>query len=238
MNFSPQIHELNNLISTTDEQTGIISIWGDVGVGKTTLCFGATLKTLSDDKKVIYINTKSFFKSERFLQVKKFYPDFNNSNFLVYNPSTFSQQIKIIMNLEFLILKEIKMLKHSNIGLIVLDTASTLKTLEMSSNDVNNKMQLMLNMGLATLDYIIREYKIPVIITNRLIHQYNELSDESIEKPSNANSVNFWAKSSFKIERTNKAGYRLLILEKHPRNKLKNLKLKLSESGFDDPTNP
>jgi RecA/RadA recombinase len=140
------------------------------------------------------------------------------------------------MNLEFLILKEIETLKlpKSNIGLIVLDTASTLKTLEMRSDDVNNKMQLMLNMSLATLDYLIREYKIPVIITNRLIRQYNAISDESVEKPSNANSINYWAKTSIRIERTNKAGYRLLIFEKHPRNILKRLIIKLSESGFDE----
>jgi DNA repair protein RadB len=237
MNFSPEINKLNQLISTTDEKTGIISIWGDVGVGKTTLCFGATLQTLSHDKKVIYINTKSFFKSERFIQMKNYYTGINNSNFLIYNPSTFSQQIKIIMNLEFLILKEIKILKKSNIGLIVIDTASTLKTLETRTNDLDNKMQLMLNLSFATLDYIIREYKIPVIITNRLIRQYNETTDESVEKPSHANSINYWAKTSIKIERTNKAGYRLLIIEKHPRNKLKRLNLNLSESGFNEPTN-
>ena len=102
MKFSPLDGAINNLISTNEEKQFTISIWGDIGTGKTTLCYGASLSILIN-KKVIYINTKPFFKKQRFDQLKAFYPKFDIFNFLLYNPRNFNQMIKIIMNIEFLI---------------------------------------------------------------------------------------------------------------------------------------
>ena len=106
MRFSPQDTEINRLISQEEDGKGIITIWGDAGTGKTTMCFGASLSVLPE-KKVIYINTKPYFKLERFYQMKEYFPKYNKFNFLLYNPRDFKNLIKIIMNLEFLILKEI-----------------------------------------------------------------------------------------------------------------------------------
>ncbi|MHA1728442.1 MAG: hypothetical protein ACTSWY_06885 [Promethearchaeota archaeon] len=234
MEFSPTNKEINRLIIEDDDTRGIISIWGGVGSGKTTMCFGAALSHLSQGKKVIYINTKSFFKLERFNQMKIAYPEFDIFNFLVYNPKNFLQQVKIIMDLEFLILKEINMLGKTNIGLIILDTATTLRQLDMKLEEYNRKNQMVMNSILATLDYLLDKYNIPVIITNRSIISFENSEDIPVERPSSARTMNYWVKLSIKIERTRKVGERIVLLEKYAgtRSKLKKITVTLTDRGF------
>ena len=169
MQFSLTNQKLNSLVSSTDELASIIHIWGDIGVGKSTLCYSAALSTLAQEKKVIYISTKSHFKTARFQQISNNYPQFNEYNFLLYTPTTFSQQTEIIMNLEFLILEEIRQLKKSSIGLIILDSVSILWHLEMKSDALNQKTLRALNTLVATMDHIRRMYNIPILITNRSV---------------------------------------------------------------------
>ena len=81
LQFSLTNSNLNSVISSTDEIATLLHIWGDVGVGKTTLCYSAALSKLAQGKKVIYINTKSFFKLERFTQLKQYYPAYQKIAF-------------------------------------------------------------------------------------------------------------------------------------------------------------
>ena len=232
LQFSLTNSNINSVISTTDETATLIHIWGDVGVGKTTLCYSATLSKLAQGKKVIYISTKSFFKHERFTKLKQYYSDFDEYNFLLYTPSNFSQQTEILMNLEFLILKEINILKRTQIGLIVLDSASILWHLEMKKSEHNNKTMRALNTTIATLDYIRRTYEIPILITNRSVIRIKD--DKNIAQPANNTVMNFWAKIRMKIERTQQPAIRSFNLEMHPHhpNLPFHFRSELTEKGF------
>lgn len=254
MKFSLKNNEINSLITEEYDKTGIILIWGDTGVGKTTLCLTATLSMLSTGKKVLYINTKSFFKQERFDQMKKFYPDFNIYNFLVFSPKTLNQQTKIIMDLEFFILEEIHLLGETKIGLIVLDSATTLEQFALNyevmskkitedsgpgvkkaiqkSREYNQKLQIILTSSLATLEHVVLKYSIPVIITTRSTTRFDEVTKETIETPINPKILEYFSKISLKIERTSHTALRKLILRKHPNSKLKAVNGFLSENGF------
>jgi len=232
MQFSLTNQKLNSLISSTDETSSIIHIWGDVGVGKSTLCYGAALSTLAQEKKVIFISTKSHFKSTRFQQISKKYPQIDEYNFLLYSPTTFSQQTEIIMNLEFLILEEIRQFKKTSIGLIVLDSVSILWHLEMKSDALNQKTLRALNTLVATLDYIRRKYNIPVLITNRSVIRTQ--NNRNIPQPASNAVMEYWGKVKIKIERTVSPAVRDIILESHPAQKNLPLRIstKLNDSGF------
>jgi RecA/RadA recombinase len=219
-------------VSSTDELASIIHIWGDVGTGKTTLCYAAALSTLVQKKKVIYISTKPKFKDGRFEEMMQNYPEFDEYNFLLYTPSTFSQQTEIIMNLEFLILEEIQQLKKTSIGLIVLDSASILRHLEMKSESINQKTLRTLNTTIATLDYIRRTYTIPILVTNR--HVIRIKNDRNVVQPASNAVMKFWAKIRLKIQRTDSPAIRDIVLENHPthQNLPYRIQSKLKESGF------
>jgi hypothetical protein len=287
MEFSLSSSELNELINEEDERAGIICIWGDSGIGKTTLCFNAALSVLSKGKKVIYLNTKPEFKTERLQQIKEFYPKFDIFNLLIFNIKSYNHLILTVMDIENLILNEIKLLGKANIGLIVIDTATTLLQLTMNfdvirkkneliaerkrvdeqlkdeveehlepdesqeipnpstkkrrllpkedqnSADFNQKLQSLLNTILATLQNIHDTYGIPILITNRMTIRSLESDNRVVEKGSFANTINYWVKTSIKIERTAKTGYRNIIIDKHPRNNMKKINSKLTIKGFE-----
>jgi DNA repair protein RadB len=232
MQLSLTNQKLNSLISSKDESTSVIHIWGDVGVGKSTLCYSAALAILAQEKKVIYISTKSYFKENRFHQISKNYPPFNIYNFLLYNPTTFSQQTEVIMNLEFLILEEIRQLKTTSVGLIVVDGVSILWHLEMTSDASNQKTLRALNTLIATLDYIRRTYNIPVIITNRSVIRTQE--NRNFSQPASNAVMDYWGKIKIKIELTENPAMRDIILESHStkKNLPKRISTKLIDSGF------
>jgi RecA/RadA recombinase len=232
MKFSLTNLALNSLISSKDELASIIHIWGESGAGKTTLCFSASLSKLAQNKKVIYISTKSVFKSTRFSQLVSYYSPFDEYNFLLYHPSTFFQQMDIIMNLEFLILEEIHQLDKSSIGLIVVDGISILWHLEMKSDPSNQNTLRSLNTVLATLDYIRRTYKIPILIANRSVIRMND--DKNYTQPASNAVMEYWGKIKIKIDRTNDPSKRSIILENHPNETSlpKIISVDLTESGF------
>lgn len=232
MQLSLTNQKLNSFISSKDATASVIHIWGDVGVGKSTLCYSATLSFLTQEKKVIYISTKSHFKDARFRQISKNYAPFDEYNFILYSPTTFSQQTEIIMNLEFLILEEIRQMKKTSVGLIVVDGVSILWHLEMTSDASNQKTLRALNTLVATLDYIRRTYDIPVLITNRSVIRPQE--NRNISQPASNAVMEYWGKIKMKIERTDNPAMRDIILESHPaqKNLPKRVSTKLLDSGF------
>ena len=139
MEFSLSNTELNSLINTEDERAGIVCVWGDTGIGKTTMCFSAALSVLSKGKKVIYLNSKPEFKTERFHEMMAFYPEFDIFNLIVFNIKSYYHQILTVMDIENLILNEIKLLGKTNVGLIIIDTATTLLQLTMNFDVIRKK---------------------------------------------------------------------------------------------------
>lgn len=236
MQISSINSQLNDIINENEENKGIISVWGDVGVGKTTLCLTFALSKLAMGKKVIYIYTKPEFNKERFFQLKSAYKNFDLFNFILYTPKSVSELLDVIMSLEFLILEEKRLTGHSTIGLIVLDTCSTLFQLKIGS-DHNQEMDTKLGMILATLDFLITNYNIPAVITSRMVSKFSDSENIYIEYPAAEKVVNTFAFFSIKIERTEQVGYRELIIEKKNSEQsfIQHIrcKVKLSQFGFE-----
>lgn len=233
MQFSLTNPKLNSLVTPSEETESIIHVWSnDIGVGISTFFFAASLSKLSQGKKVIYISTKSLFKTERFQQLMQFYTPFDPYNFLLYHPTSFAQQIEIIMNLEFLILEELRLLKKSSIGLIVLDGASILRHLELKSEEHNQKSLRVYNTTIATLEFIRTTYLIPILISNRAVIRIKD--DKIISQPASNIVMEYWTKIRIKLERTDTPSLRNIKLEKHPtaQNLPIQIQTELTESGF------
>ena len=85
----------------------------------------------------------------------------------------------------------------------------------------------------AALEEINKKYNVSIILTSRSIIEFSFEVDKSLERPANPKTLDHWVKSSLKIERTSISGERILLIEKHPRLKHKNISLKLTEKGFE-----
>ncbi len=233
MQFSVSNSILNSWISSSEETASIIHIWGDdIGVGKSTLCYVAALEKLAKGQKVVFISTKSYFNTQRFQQLKQNYQPFDPYNFLLYHPSTFSQQTEIVMNLEFLFLEEIKKFNKTNIGLIILDGASILRHLEMKSEPQNQKTLRVFSTIIASLDYLRITYEIPILVSNRSVIRIKD--NQNVVQPASNAVMQYWGKISLKLQRTEDPSIRRITLERHPekQNLPIQIDVKLSDNGF------
>lgn len=234
MRFTPTNTPINDFISEKDTLSGIISIWGDVGVGKTTFCFAAALNVLNYGKKVIYISTARKFEFARLKLMLGRYRGINMEKFVVYNPDTISQLAKLVMNLEFLLLEEIRFLGKTSVGLIVLDTATGLfhTSIKSGYDSILKKQSNQLNIFLAELDKLREKYRIPIMITNRSVSSIKEDDEKVVSHQASPKTMAYWTKTSIKLERLSTPGYRAVILVKHPRNKLRKARIKLASEGI------
>ena len=214
---------LNQISEFFSPYEGIFSIWGDVGVGKTTFSLQCAHLN-STDGKVLYLYTKPTLPT---LKIKNIIS--NAFDHLIFIKCTkYETLYSLIQNLEF----ELLSMNDKKYKLIIIDSITDLYRLELSldKKEKNLILNYQLNHTLASLSFLKQKYGIEVLITNEISRRKEEL--EFIEFESGGKVMEFWVKNSIKIQRTDKLserGFKLL-------NKIKNLELELNstitESGF------
>ncbi|MHA1146946.1 MAG: hypothetical protein ACTSR8_01745 [Promethearchaeota archaeon] len=227
---------LNELIDTNTPIEGIISVWGDFGVGKTTFALQSAINNAELQKSVIYIYSKPNFPSEkvyRLLQV-------NNEqmakeildNIIFIQSLDLNDLNTIIFNLEFLILNNIKN-RDKIIDLIIIDSITDLYRIELDrfDKDRNVKLNLQLNQILANLFYINETYSIEVLLTNEVSRKEEEGSSHEVQ--SGGKVMDYWTKYVLKISRTEELNKRLIYFSRSPDEDKIEIIANLKENGFE-----
>ncbi|TFG29911.1 MAG: hypothetical protein EU532_02295 [Promethearchaeota archaeon] len=224
------ISQLNTIFDSSKLIRGIISIWGDFGIGKTTLALQSAINTAKFNK-VIFIYTKPDLPYEK---IGKFLEDDNSdvlNNILFISTPDFLDLNKIVLNLEFLILHY---LREQNIALklIVVDSITDLYRLELNreKKEKNVTLNYQLNQLLANLNYINEKYVIEVLIVNELSRRNYEDSIKEVQ--SGGKVMDYWIDYSIKISRTKKLNTRNIVLTKHPEMKNHQFLCNITENGF------
>ena len=224
------ISQLNTIFDSSKLIRGIISIWGDFGIGKTTLALQSAINTAKFNK-VIFIYTKPDFPYEK---IEKFLEDDTSdvlNNILFISTPDFLDLNKIVLNLEFLILYY---LREQNIALklIVVDSITDLYRLELNreKKEKNVTLNYQLNQLLANLYYINEKYAIEVLLVNELSRRNYEDSIKEVQ--SGGKVMDYWIDYSIKISRTKKLNARNIVLTKHPEMKNHQFLGNITENGF------
>lgn len=224
------ISQLNTIFNTSKLIKGIISIWGDFGIGKTTLALQSAINTAKFNK-IIYIYTKPDFPYKKI--GKLIVDDTSNvlDNILFILTPDFLDLNKIVLNLEFLILYY---LREQNIALklIIIDSITDLYRLELNreKKEKNVTLNYQLNQQLANLFYINEKYAIEVLVINEL--STRDSKDYIKEVQSGGKVMDYWIDYSIKISRTKKLNTRNFILTKHPEMKNHQFLCNLTKNGF------
>ena len=225
MNIFPRLNEI------IESPEGIISVWGDFGVGKTTFALQTAINMSIQGNKVIYIYSKPSFPSVRIGNILKDNLKEILDNIVFIRTTDFTDLYNIIFNLEFLILDNLKE-KANSFGLIIIDSITDLYRLELTreKKEKNVSLNFQLNQILANLSYIFETYGIEVLVVNELTRKsYN---DQSQEVQSGGKVMDFWILYTIKIERTEILNKRKLIVRKDPKNKKFELYTSLTQYGF------
>ena len=227
---------LNSVISSSEPLEGIVSIYGDFGVGKTTFALQIALDIAKKGKKVVYIYSKPNFPSEKVVDIlKDETPEGRTDildNVIFIQTKDFEDLNAIIFNLEFLVLSNLKD-KDNMLNLIVIDSITDLYRLELirDKKGENVKLNYQLNQILANLFYVNEAYYIEVLVVNEISRK--SLDDETIEVQSGGKVMDYWVKYAIKIDRTEILNERKFKLSKHPENKSLEFTSKLQEKGFE-----
>ena len=121
-------------------------------------------------KKVIYIDTEGI-SYERFKQIAGcFYKDIAK-NILIYEPMNFNEQKIAIKSIESII--------SSNIGLIILDSATSYYRYELNDEVSNINIRRELIKQINYLNILTRKYNVASIITNQV---FSNIDNNSIER--------------------------------------------------------
>ncbi len=148
--------ELDELIGGGLERKVITQFYGEPAAGKSTIALMCVVSVLKSGRSAIVIDSEGF-SVERFCQICGEDAKALSEKLLLYEPSDFDQQS--------LMIRECSSHLDSDVGIIVLDSATALYRVELtSSGEVQRRLgnQMVFLLGYA------KRLNIPVVITNQV----------------------------------------------------------------------
>jgi RecA/RadA recombinase len=227
MNFSNS--KLDSIIGSSIR---LISVWGDMGVGKTTFALQ------------IAANIAKIGNNGLFLYSKPDFPLNKIANILGDNPSEILDKIsfiyasdffilrKLVFNFEFLLLDNLNN-KGSLFKFLIIDSLTDLYRIELDKRRKKRNINLnyQLNQILATLYYIADIYNIQILLTNE-ISRIN-INNEIKEVQTGYKVMDYWILCDIKIERTETLNKRKLIINLRDKKQKYEIFSILTQQGFD-----
>ena len=218
-------YAINKLLNGGYEKDIVTMIYGPSGSGKTNLCILAMVEQLKKNKKVIYIDSEGGFSIDRFLQIGKKERLLDDVFFL--RPTTFNEQMNMFKKLK----EFVKQDANRNIGLIIVDTISTLYRLEFGKKN-NIDISRELRLQISYLNEISRKINIPIIVTAQV---YSDFESEGV-KPVGGNLIKSGSKCiiELKVHKINEIDtIREAILRKHRSLPEKSIFFKITNDGIE-----
>ncbi|MHA2123537.1 MAG: AAA family ATPase [Promethearchaeota archaeon] len=154
------ISRLDRFYKTSPLSKGIVSIWGEFGVGKTTLALQTALKSIINSSQILYFYTKPILPLEKIVKVIG-RSDETLKKIHFIQLKDFDELYKIVFNLEFLILENLGKTKKPY-KIIVIDSLTDLYRLKVNreKKEKNYNLNYRLNQILANLFYINISYEL------------------------------------------------------------------------------
>ena len=223
---TPKLNEIHDV--------GIIALWGNFGVGKTTFALQTALNTIEQNKNVLYFYTKPNLPVDKIINIFNFddkkYPKNKIPNFGIIRLNDFNELYKISFNLEYLFLKNPN--KNRHIDLIIIDSLTDLYNIDLNVGEKERNLTLnyQLNQILANLTYLNNTYKVEILIINETSRKSQD--GLTTEVQSGGRVMTYWITHALKIERTNVLNERNFMLTHFIEKIILEFKLIMTKNGF------
>lgn len=226
------IPQLNTFFDPGEKLEGILTIWGDSGVGKTTFALQTALLAIEHQKTVLYFYSKPNLPNEKISSLangRNLSPENMEMNF--YLPKKFKEFHDAIFSLEFLILKSMQASDNQSF-LLIIDSFSEMYRMELdrSKKGRNLNLNYQLNEILGTLAYLNQNYELEILLVNDLARISTD--DYYLEVQSGGKVMDYWTTYSLKISRNKGSNSRMISLFNKEKVKLTELHLAMKENGF------
>jgi RecA/RadA recombinase len=207
-----------------------VSIWGEMGVGKTTLALQIALNNIHVGESVFYFYSKPRLPLEK---IESLLPTMDTNilkNLKTMLIKDFNDLYRIVLDLEIYFLKD-KKEKQDYPKLIIIDSLTDLYRLDLykDKKDKNLILNYKLNHLLGTLTHINNKFSVDILVVNEI--SYIQSEEHSLEIQSGGKVMRYWIPFSIKIARSEIMNKRILYLYKNSEIQFE-LLATLSEKGF------
>ena len=208
----------------------IVSIWGEMGVGKTTLALQIALNNIYVGESVFYFYSKPRLPLEK---IESLLPTMDTNTLKKLKTiliKDFNDLYRTVLDLEIYFLKD-KKEKQDYPKLIIIDSLTDLYRLDLYKDKKNKNLILnyKLNHLLGTLTHINNQFSVDILVVNEI--SYIQSEDHSYEIQSGGKVMRYWIPFSIKIARSEIMNKRRLYLYKNSEIQFE-LLATLSEKGF------
>ena len=186
------------------EKGCLTQFYGPPGSGKTNIALQLLVCCAKKGEKVIYVDTEGGLSIERVKQISNNQFDNIASNIIIFEPTTFNEQIEVLKKVENLLDS-----KRETVELIILDSAVALYRLKEGDSSQTNRE---LGKQMALLSRIARNHNVAVVITN---HIYSVFDGDGVIEPIGGTTLKYWSKIVIELARTNGLGERTAVLKRH-----------------------
>ena len=185
--ITDELKKLDEIFTNGISSGTITDIFGFRGTGKTHMVLQITLDLLKNGKNVLFVDTTSEFRPERFLEIVKnrSLDDSLLNRLQIARVTNTKEQIELI--------KKIK--KIDDISLLIVDNVADLFSFEYSKIEQFNLQQQKFMNYMHDLAELAIQRKIPIIITNQLMKANN------IEYEKLNNSISNYTHQKIKLEK-------------------------------------
>lgn len=215
----------------------LVMVWGDVGVGKSTIALQLAYYILSNStRKVFYLTTKSTPISGIIQRIFHDLSTDQQEQFFFWGTDSYRGQYEIIGRWILQIQQLKQWFQENQVGIIVLDELMSLYLHEIGSDEKNDLLNRQLTAMMGILGQISLEHRIPVIVLNSFSVKLDEKTEEYTPIPYGGKIIDYWIDVSIKIERTNQISRMQFNLEKNRKElALPNLWVwRLGDHGFEN----
>lgn len=224
-------NRINKFLQSSDISEGIFSVWGDIGVGKTTFSIQTAVNSALKGNRVIFIYTKYCFPFEKldiFIQ--------NNNqklldNIVFIHSIDFNDLFNLIFQLEFIILND---LRTHKVAMIIIDSITDLYRLELNRDkkEKNFILNYKLNYLLANLSYLNKEYAINILVVNNSSRKSE--NGQIVEIQSGGKVMEYWTRVTIKIARLESLNNRKIFFKDVDKNETIEVNSALTTKGFEE----
>jgi len=181
-------------------------VYGEAETGKTSLAVQCAVNCARRGIKSLFIDTDGTFSYERLSQIAEYDYEKISPLMIIMRPTTFQEQARTIDHLEKII--------TNKIGLIVVDTVTSLYRVELDDPKETYAANRELNRQLAVLTQIVKTCGVAALI----ISQVRSVPlGETIEiKPVATRVLNYWSEVVLDMKQTGQTRVIKVLREKHP----------------------
>lgn len=189
---------LDELLGGGFEKGIVTQIFGAAGTGKTNICIQLAVECVKQGQKVIFIDTEGL-SPVRFKQIAGENAKEIARSIIIYEPLSFEEQYAAV--------REVEKIAGENIGLVILDSATSYYRFELEDEETGIKSRRELASQIGFLHALARKHAFVAIITNQV---YSNIISGGV-RPLGGSFLEHISKTIIQLEKTGEGTRRAIL---------------------------